>query len=224
MPRGVGWASVSVLLRVLVAGVVVAAIAAPAARAGIVFKFSPTNPKVGTEFAFVQPIRAERPPIGAQLSEGETQSVQLPGEATEADLYLVRNSDAPSISDRHDERLIPLGHFSWAGSTLTCCPPDRSFPVRLKDVPPGNYAVAAWCAECTNRRLYVIGVGGLGGSGEAPLQLLRVPADEGIPYWPFLIALLAAGSLLAGVTLVRRRTRGAARTPTEPAIRPLNLT
>ncbi len=208
----------SVLLRVLITGLAVAAIAAPA-QAGIVFKFSPTNPKVGTEFAFVQPIRAE--PRGAQLSEGATQSLQLPEEATEADLYLVRNSDAPSIRDRDDERLIPLGHFSWAGSTLTCCPPDRSFPVPLKDVPPGNYAVVAWCAECMNRRLYVIGVGG---SGDAPLQLLRVPAEEGIPYWPFLIMLLAAGSLLTGITLVRRRRRGAARTPTEPAIRPLKLT
>ena len=206
--RRLGYGSVSVLLRVLVTGLVVAAVAAPAAPAGTVFKFSPTNPKVGTEFAFVQPIRAQPLPSGAELPEGETQGVQLPEEASGADLYLVRNSDAPSIRGRDDERLIPLGHFSWAGSTLRCCPPDRSFPVRLKDVPPGNYAIAAWCAECTNQRLFVIGVGGLGGSGEAPLQLLRVPADEGIPYWPFLITLLVAASLLAGAALVRRRMRG----------------
>jgi hypothetical protein len=193
-------------------GLVVASLAAPPAQAGIVFKFSPTNPKAGTELVFVQPIRAQPPPAGAARAPAGSRGVELPDDATAADLYLVRNGDAPTVTNRSDPRLIPLGYFDWTGSTLRCCPPDTSFPIPVDELPRGDYALAAWCLDCTGRRFYVIGVG-TASAGDAPLQLLHIRPADGTPYWPFLVAaaaLVVAGGALAWIRGTQRRRPDAA--------------
>jgi hypothetical protein len=116
---------------------------------------------------------------------------QLPGSDSRYDLYLVRNSDAPSVHSASDPRLTPFGRYDML-DTL-CCP---------------AYAIAARCLNCTGRSFFVVGVGSAEGrdAGFAPLMLLHIEGSaDGFPFWR--VGLVVLFVLLCAVALVFVRKR-----------------
>jgi hypothetical protein len=182
----------------------VAALFTSSAVAGTVFVFTPTNPKPGSKLAFLGALETTRSTDGTIGTYGGT---PVPEAATSADLYLVRNADAPSVTQRDDPRLIPIGHYDWSGSSRTCCPTDSHFRIPLKGLEQGVYAVAAWCATCSGQQLVVIGVGDPMHSGDAAaLMLLHIQAD-GFSHWLAVALAAFVMALVLGTLFVVRHSR-----------------
>jgi hypothetical protein len=182
------------LLTLLVA-VSVAAAATGAAHGSLFFLFDPTHAAHGDEVV----IRTGGTPPSFDLRH-RVRPFQAP-----ITVYLVPETVAASVRSRADPRLVLAG-------TLV---PDRNghgvLKFRVPQLPPGTYAVAAWCPGCGaysfGHRFFTFPDDPQIVPRYRALMFLRIGHDgRSTSWWWITLAVFVA--VAVGVFLLRERARG----------------
>jgi hypothetical protein len=187
--------STTMRLLTLLVAVSVAAAATGAAHGSLFFLFNPTHAAHGDEVV----IRTGGTPRSFHLGD-RVRPFQSP-----LRVYLVPEGVAASVRSRTDPRLVRVGMLV----------PDRNghgvLKFRVPQLPPGTYAVAAWCPGCGaysfGHRFFTFPDDPQIVPRYRALMFLRIGHDgRSTSWWWSILAVVVA--VAVGVFLLRKGARG----------------